>query len=141
MVFRLRGERFLPTRQAHKRVDTKVSTLLRITHFLRGHGADCRHVTAAKQGSGRGVFLPRRRTACAHVSAYSQCRIPFYYTDQLLYAGATYPCRATCLRVVPEGTCELGVWYNVSSQALSITPRSRIAQHGYAAPALTKPPV
>ena len=28
-------------RQAHKRVDTKVSTLLRITHFLRGHGADC----------------------------------------------------------------------------------------------------
>ena len=73
--------------RAHKRVDTKVSTLLRITHFLRGHGADCRHVTAAKQGSGRGFFLPQRRTACAHVSAYSQCRIPFCYTGGQLYAG------------------------------------------------------
>ena len=100
MVFLLRGERFLPTRQAHKRVDTKVSTLLRITHFLRGSGADCRHVTAAKQGNGRGVFLPQRRTACAHVSAYSQCRILFCYTDQLLYAGATYPCRAIRERVM-----------------------------------------
>ena len=39
----------MPARQAHKRVDTKVSTLLRITHFLRGHGADCRHVTASKR--------------------------------------------------------------------------------------------
>ena len=81
----------MPARQAHKRVDTKVSTLLRITHFLRGHGADCRHVTAAKQGSGRGVFLPQRRTACAHVSAYSQCRIPFCYTYGLLYAGRDRP--------------------------------------------------
>ena len=33
MVFRLRGERFLPARQAHKRVDTKVSTLLTPTSF------------------------------------------------------------------------------------------------------------
>ena len=41
MVFRLRGERnCADAAQAHKRVDTKVSTLLRITHFLRGHGAD-----------------------------------------------------------------------------------------------------
>ena len=94
MVFRLRGERFLPARQAHKRVDTKVSTLLRISHFLRGHGADCRHVTAAKQGNGRGFFLPQRRTACAHVSAYSQCRIHFCYTCGFISAGATYPCCA-----------------------------------------------
>ena len=106
MVFRLRGERFLPARQAHKRVDTKVSTLLRITHFLRGHGADCRHVTAAKQGNGREFFLPQRRTACAPVSAYSQCRIPFCYTDQLLYAGATYPCRAIRERVMIDRACE-----------------------------------
>ena len=60
MVFRLRGERnCADAARAHKRVDTKVSTLLRITHFLRGHGADCRHVTAAKQGNGRGFFLPQ----------------------------------------------------------------------------------
>ena len=88
MVFRLRGERnCADAARAHKRVDTKVSTLLRITHFLRGHGADCRHVTAAKQGNGRGVFLPQRRTACAHVSAYSQCRIPFCYTGGQFSAG------------------------------------------------------
>ena len=59
MVFRLRGERFLPTRQAHKRVDTKVSTLLRITHFLRGHGADCRHVTAVNRGTAEDFFFRR----------------------------------------------------------------------------------
>ena len=95
MVFRLRGERnCADAARAHKRVDTKVSTLLRITHFLRGHGADCRHVTAAKMGNGRGVFLPQRRTACAHVSAYSQCRIPFCYTCGFIYASATYPCCA-----------------------------------------------
>ena len=88
MVFRLRGERnCADAARAHKRVDTKVSTLLRITHFLRGHGADCRHVTAVKQGNGRGVFLPQRRTACAHVSAYSQCRIPFCYTGGQFSAG------------------------------------------------------
>ena len=57
MFFRLRGERFLPTRQAHKRVDTKVSTLLRITHFLRGHGADCRHVTAVNRGTAEKFFF------------------------------------------------------------------------------------
>ena len=89
MVFRLRGERnCADAARAHKRVDTKVSTLLRITHFLRGHGADCRHVTAAKMGNGRGVFLPQRRTACAHVSAYSQRQIPlFCYTGGQLYTG------------------------------------------------------
>ena len=59
MVFRLRGERFLPTRQAHKRVDTKVSTLLRITHFLRGHGADCRHVTVLNRGTAEEFFFRR----------------------------------------------------------------------------------
>ena len=46
----------MPTRQAHKRVDTKVSTLLRITHFLRGHGADCRHVTAVNRGTAEDFF-------------------------------------------------------------------------------------
>ena len=59
MVFRLRGERFLPTRQAHKSVYTKVSTLLRITHFLRGHGADCRHVTAVNRGTAEDFFFRR----------------------------------------------------------------------------------
>ena len=59
MVFRLRGEWFLPARQAHKRVDTKVSTLLRITHFLRGHGADCRYVTAANRGTAEEFFFRR----------------------------------------------------------------------------------
>ena len=40
----------------------------------------------------------------------SQCQIPFCYTGGLVYAGATYPCRATRLRVVPEGTCE-AIWF------------------------------
>ena len=29
--------------------------------------------------------------------ASAQCRIPYCYTYRLLYAGATYPCRATRL--------------------------------------------
>ena len=121
MVFRLRGERnCADAARAHKRVDTKVSTLLRITHFLKGHGADCRHVTAAKMGNGRGVFLPQRRTACAHVSAYSQCRIPFCYTDQLLYAGATYPCRAIRERVMIDRAYEDKCYRTPNSQVLSV---------------------
>ena len=36
-----------------------------------------------------------------------------------------------------DGTCELGVWYNLSSQVLSITTRSRVARHCYAALAKT----
>ena len=60
MVFRLRGERnCADAARAHKRVDTKVSTLLRITHFLRGHGADCRHVTAANRGTAEEFFFRR----------------------------------------------------------------------------------
>ena len=35
----------------------------------------------------RGFFLPQRRPATAHVSAYSQCRIPFCYTCGFIYVG------------------------------------------------------
>ena len=57
MVFRLRGERnCADAARAHKRVDTKVSTLLRITHFLRGHGAGYRHVTAVNRGTAEDFF-------------------------------------------------------------------------------------
>ena len=44
----------------------------------------------------------------------------------------------TLYRTAPTN---LDVWYNLSSQTLSIITRSRIARHGYAAPAQSSPHV
>ena len=63
-----------------------------------------------------------------------QGQITFCYTCGLVSAGATYPCCATLWHVVTHGTYELSVWYNLSSQTLSIITRSRIARHCHAAP-------
>ena len=72
---------------------------------------------------------------CSRVPTYSQCQIPFCYTGGFIYAvgGMTVPPRFFCTlyRTAPAN---LDVWYNLSSQTLSIITRSRIARHGYAAP-------
>ena len=38
-------------------------------------------------GERQRIFSSAERTMCVHVSAYSQCQIPFCYTDGLLSAG------------------------------------------------------
>ena len=77
---------------------------------------------------GRGFFLPYlsqpvrsvRYRSATHVISSAQAR----HTRVAQHFNALY-------RTAPAN---LGVWYNLSSQALSIITRSRIARHGYAAP-------
>ncbi len=69
---------------------------------------------------------------------YTQCQILFCYTDGFIYAGRDI----TVLRksffnsYTDTAPADVGIWYNLSSQTLSIITRSRIARHGYVAPAL-----
>ena len=44
---------------------------------------------------------------CAHFSISTQCQISFCYTGGFIYAGATYPCRANCLRVLVDGAYQV----------------------------------
>ena len=65
-----------------------------------------------EEENGRGFFLPQERTVCAHFSTSMQCQISFCYTGGFIYAGATYPCRATRLSVVTDGTYEFYLMIN-----------------------------
>ena len=80
---------------------------------------------------GRGFFLPYlsqpvrrvRYITATHMGSSKQAR----HNSVAQFFCALY-------RKAPAN---LGVWYNLSSQVLSITTRSRIARHCYAAPAKT----
>ena len=66
---------------------------------------------------------------------YSQGRIHYCYTDQLLYAGATYPCRAIRERVMIDRACEDKLYQMPNPQVPSVTTRQRVARHCYVATA------
>ena len=117
---RLRSERNLPTRQAHKRVDTKVSTLLRITPFLRGHGEIFRTETIKE----RQRIFPLLRTdllrvrpflltirsvgyrTATHAVSSAQARHKVNCPQGKRRSPGGYPCRANPWHVIPHGTYE-----------------------------------
>ena len=57
---------------------------------------------------------------CSHYSTYSQHQIAYCYTGVFINAGATYPCRATRLRIIMDGTCE----FYLSGNSCLLTPHS-----------------
>ena len=94
MVFRLRGEWFLPARQAHKRVDTcGFHPLVNLPFPLRVWR---RLLTCDRCEAGE----RQRIFSTVSFVTYSQRQIDCCYTDRLLSAGAAYPCRAIRERVM-----------------------------------------
>ena len=92
------------------------------SHFLLGgSGADCRHVTAAKWGTAVGlpqrVFLRlfavhRQRTAATHTVYSTQARHKVNCPKGKRRSPEGYPCRATRLLVITDGTYEFHLFVN-----------------------------
>ena len=100
------------------------------SHFLLGGSdADCRHVTAAKQGNGREFFLP-----CLSQSIR---RVGYITATQTGYSPQAQHTRVAQLvsLEITDGTCGFRRLIDLSSQVLSIITCLRIARHCYAAPA------
>ena len=88
-------------RRGHKKETTCGFLLLvNLPLSLGGSGANRRPATAAKLGYGS-------RVTVAWLSPpFRSSQTAYCYTGRKVYAGATYPCRATLWHVVTEGTCE-----------------------------------
>ena len=94
-----------------------VSTLLTPTSFGGGSGADYRHVTAPKLGTAEDFFYRVFRNLFAVPDT-----VLLHRRFTLRRARHSSAAQLVSLEFT-DGTCELGVWYNLSSQKLSVTTR------------------
>ena len=98
----------------------------------------------SEKGNGRGFFLCCGRTTFG-VRPLEQPvrRVRYHSATQVGYFQQARHNRAAQLvsLEITEGTYDLGIWYSLSSQALSIITCEQVAQHCYVAPAETLRPV
>ena len=88
------------------------------SHFLlRESGADYRHVTAAKRSTAEDFFFRVFRNLFAVPDT-----VLLHRRFTLRRARHSSAAQLVSLEFT-DGTCELGVWYNLSSQKLSVTTR------------------
>ena len=97
-----------------------------------------------EKGNDRGFFLCYGRTTFG-VRPLEQPirRVRYHSATQVGYFQQARHNRAAQLvsLEITEGTYDLGIWYSLSSQALSIITCEQVAQHCYVAPAETLRPV
>ena len=97
-----------------------------------------------EKGNDRGFFLCYGRTTFG-VRPLEQPvrRVRYHSATQVGYSAQARHNRAAqpVSLEFTHGTYDLGVWYNLSSQALSIITCEQVAQHCYVAPAETLRPV
>ena len=121
-----------------KRVDTKVSTLLTPTSFYFLVWRRLPTCDRSEKEYGRGFFLCCGRTTFGvrpleqHVRSVRYCSATHVVSStQARHTRAAQLFNAL-YRMAPTN---LGIWYNLSSQVLSIITRLRLARHCYVAPA------
>ena len=105
---------------------------------LGGSGADCRHVTAAKWGNGRGFFLCCGRTTFGVRPLEQPVRSVRYRTATQVgyFQQARHDSAAQLVSLeFADSTYGLGVRCNLSSQVPCVTTCQGFARHGYVAPA------
>ena len=93
-------------------------------------------MTAPKKENGRGFFLCYGRTTFGVRPLEQPIRSVRYITATHVISSKQARHDSVAQSVSLEfthGTYGLGVWYKLFSQALSVTTRSRIARHCYAA--------
>ena len=84
---RLRRGNCADAARAHKRVDTCGFYPLNSRFPLFPNPAQTRDRRPLRKGERQRIFSSAWTRVARHVSAYSQCRIPFCYTYRQLYAG------------------------------------------------------